>query len=378
MESAPSPAPSSPDLEGYNSALEEVNTTAVDSSGDDSDDSNVTIRSPPKGLSLIGVNPGPARSRAGSATLPPRDARGRFIRRPTSSSVGSAGADSESGSDPAVLVGSLEWDPLVSPLLSESIVSDQWSVTGTYDEMLLGTRPLSTLPEESASRVASAMAGNGGENDTEREDSLGNGGDGESDQVVDILADLEEAVMIVDEEMTPYIGKKLSKETLGMLVVKVEDLRRTLRRGHIFLVKQKTAEYTLELRENVAAAKQRLTDLMMYREEQLEAMESGSEAADQQRESGGGDGPPDKMLKQTKIRALTWADETVVLTNKVTEFRESPPGEEDALYACSEYLTIIIDAVEAHLRDGETVADQLRECGFYDTETVHLNAASAL
>ena len=87
-EESPSPAPSSPDLEGYNSALEEVNTTAKDVSDVDSDDSNITIRSPPKGLSLIGVNPGPARSRASTGSLPPRDRRGRFTRAAGEYSVG--------------------------------------------------------------------------------------------------------------------------------------------------------------------------------------------------------------------------------------------------------------------------------------------------
>jgi hypothetical protein len=131
-EESPSPAPSSPDLEGYNSALEEVNTTAKDVSDADSDDSNITIRSPPKGLSLIGVNPGPARSRASTGSLPPRDSRGRFTRRRGSiQSASSEGADPdpESASDPEVFVGSLEWDPHESPLLDNTVKSDNWSTT---------------------------------------------------------------------------------------------------------------------------------------------------------------------------------------------------------------------------------------------------------
>jgi hypothetical protein len=80
-----SPAPSSPDLEGYDSALEEVNTPwrriGGGRGGDSvsSDDSNRTIRTPPQRVSLIGANQEPVRGRAG--TLPARDARGRFMRR---------------------------------------------------------------------------------------------------------------------------------------------------------------------------------------------------------------------------------------------------------------------------------------------------------
>ncbi len=101
-EESPSPAPSSPDLEGYNSSLEEVNTTAKDVSDADSDDNNITIRSPSKGLSLIGVNPGPARSRASTGSLPPRDRRGRFTRqRGSIQSASSEGAENMKGRMPS-------------------------------------------------------------------------------------------------------------------------------------------------------------------------------------------------------------------------------------------------------------------------------------
>jgi len=59
-----SPAPSSPDLEGYDSALEEVNTPRRRIGGGDSGrggdsvssyDSNRTIRTPPHRVSLIGA-----------------------------------------------------------------------------------------------------------------------------------------------------------------------------------------------------------------------------------------------------------------------------------------------------------------------------------
>ncbi len=63
-----SPAPSSPDLEGYDSALEEVNTPRLrigdGGRGGDSvscDDSNRTIRTPPQRVSLIGANQEPVR-----------------------------------------------------------------------------------------------------------------------------------------------------------------------------------------------------------------------------------------------------------------------------------------------------------------------------
>jgi len=99
MATPTSPTPSSPGLEGYDSALEETSTprrplraasggsnaasgeNAARGGSDadsDSDDSNLTIVSPPKHVSLLGLNPGPARSRTGS--LPPRNSRGQFTR----------------------------------------------------------------------------------------------------------------------------------------------------------------------------------------------------------------------------------------------------------------------------------------------------------
>ncbi len=82
-----SPAPSSLDLEGYDSALEEVNTQPQqvddggrggESGGEESvssDNSKRTIRTPPKRVSLIRANQESVRGRAGM--LPAQDARSR-------------------------------------------------------------------------------------------------------------------------------------------------------------------------------------------------------------------------------------------------------------------------------------------------------------
>ncbi len=124
---------------------------------------------------------------------------------------------------------------------------------------MIEPRLLSTLSEETASRVASAMAGN--ENET---DMSMNSGGSDSDKVAATIADLEEAIMIVEEEMTPYLGRKLSWERLNTMVARVEELRKTLCKGHLFLVKEKAPEYTTELRDIVAVHKRVLTDLMIY------------------------------------------------------------------------------------------------------------------
>lgn len=100
-----SPAPSSPDLEGYDSALEEVNTPrrqdigsrGGESGGEESvssDDSNRTIRTPPQRVSLIGANQDPVRGRAG--TLPARDGRGRFTKRRSSAQSADSAASGDS------------------------------------------------------------------------------------------------------------------------------------------------------------------------------------------------------------------------------------------------------------------------------------------
>ena len=378
-EESPSPAPSSPDLEGYNSALEEVNTAARDESGADSDDSNVTIRSPPKGLSLIGVNPGPARSRASTGSLPPRDRRGRFTRRRGSiQSASSEGADPESASDPEVFVGSLEWDPHESPLLDNTVKSDNWSTTCTLDVTLIEPRPLSTLPEETASRVASAMAGNENETNTS-----GNSGGGDSDKVAAIVADLEEAIMIVEEEMTPYLGRQLSWERLEAMVARVEELRKTLRKGHLFLVKEKAPEYTAELRDSVAVHKRVLTDLMMNFEEQMVTMGKKSEQQPEQpagEQHGGGDdgGPPDEMLKAARTRLLAWTDDCTILNAKIRDFREDVPDEEERLYEVSERLKIIVDEAESLLADGRLLTEQLRDCDLYTEEAQAMETAGTV
>jgi hypothetical protein len=190
--------------------------------------------------------------------LPPRDRRGKFTRRRGSiQSASSEGADPDPESE--VFVRSLEWDPHESPLLANTVKSDNWSTTCTLNVTVIEPHPLSTLSEETASRVAIAMAGN--ENET---DMSMNSGGSDSDKVAATIADLEEAIMIVEEEMTPYLERKLSWERLNAMVARVEELRKTLRKGHLFLVKEKAPEYTTELRDIVAVHKRVLTDLMIY------------------------------------------------------------------------------------------------------------------
>ena len=294
--------------------------------------------------------------------------------------MGSEGADPEKVSDPEVLVGSLEWDPQESPLLDNTVVSDNWSTTGTFDETLLNPRPLSTLPEESGSRVTSAMAG-----DNEEINNSNSSGGSESDKVASTLADIEEAVMIVEEDMAPYQGLELNWERLDAMVARVEELRKVLRKGHIFLIKQRAADYTPELRESVAACKKTLTDLMLYFEGQMVSMGRRPEQAAEQQAAGeqrGGDsgesGPPAEVLKRARIRALTWSEQSMALAAKIKEFREDVPDEEEHLYEASEYLKIIIDEVDAHLHSGEAAAEQLQECELYEDESAILEQAGAI
>jgi hypothetical protein len=132
-----SPAPSSPDLEGYDSALEEVTTLRqrIGESGSNSmssDESNRFIRTPLQRVSLIGANQEPVRGRAG--TLPARDARGRFTRHCGSARSADSAASSDSGrSQRSSSVGreigsatdlvssqqSLAWDNFTPPIQQE-------------------------------------------------------------------------------------------------------------------------------------------------------------------------------------------------------------------------------------------------------------------
>jgi hypothetical protein len=56
-----------------------------------------------------------------------------------------------------------------------------------------------------------------------RTNTSGNSGGGDSDKVAAIVADLEEAIMIVEEEMKPYLGRQLSWERLDAMVASLQS-----------------------------------------------------------------------------------------------------------------------------------------------------------
>jgi hypothetical protein len=148
--------------------------------------------------------------------------------------------------------------------------------------------------------------------------------------------------------MMLYMEKELNKERLDTRMAKMEQLRKTMHKGHVFLTKHGGDDYTLALREGVAVSKKRLTDLTLYFEEQRATLGKREDSETSSDVSGTA---PSEALQKKYCESGCWADDCVALNVKITEFRADFPKEEACLYEDSEYLKIFIDKM-VYLRCG--------------------------
>ena len=321
MATPTSPTPSSPGLEGYDSALEETSTprrplraasggsnaasgeNAARGGSDadsDSDDSNLTIVSPPKHVSLLGLNPGPARSRTGS--LPPRNSRGQFTRgrgRSVDSAASddslrtrhSSGVGREIGSSTdlqAASLLSLAWDNY-SPADERSVFDfEEASTTGLasdtlrgkdLQEILEGIERLPAVDERGESRLSQEIepAQVMSEEDAAAAAALGEA------TVMRALAQIEDCAAEIEDDFLPYVGKRLVWDRLQEMMGRTKQMKKVVRGNDLLLKRSRNAGYDEEKQEMVRLARQNLTAVMMHFDEVLIELTAERAAAGEDR-----------------------------------------------------------------------------------------------
>ena len=402
-----SPSPSSPDLEGYDSALEEVTTprrrTSIGEGGGDesesSNDSNRTIRTSPHRVSLIGANQDPVRGRAG--TLPARDARGRFTRRRGSAqSVDSAasggsrrsrqssGVRREIGSA-SDLVGSqqsLTWDNFTPPIQQEDhlIFDYENSSTSGLASDTLQERELEQFIEEPERLTPVDERGESRASNGEHERTMAGeqavGGPGD-DVVATALLEVEDYSLEVEEDIGPYIGQQLTWERLHEMLNRCKELKKLLRGSDLLLRRARVATYDEQKQGMVQEAKTTLTAAMRHFDTLLIALTAERAAAG----VGGGRGNAhddghdismssdgsevdQELLDHTRQRAISWRAEYVILMNKIEEMSNDVPSDEEKLYMVGEHLLIVSSEAKVRSKDGESIAAALHKCRAYKEE----------
>ena len=239
---------SSPPLEGYNSAHEEV----LASSGEETtvptqQKRRKTLRKPTK------------RPPSQSATRhSARDAGGRFR---STRNRQSGGTDSEIGSAADLLsVDSLTWDAHTQPL-NATVGTRRWSVETQYGVPIDPTAGLERLSPHAEGRESAAS--------------------GWIEQLHDTMADLERvrdsvdrALIEIEDDVLPFWGKNLTSERLDELTAKAGRLKRALQDGHLYLVAN-DEEYETGVKGLVVENRRALSEFIV----ELEEVKAGRQAA---------------------------------------------------------------------------------------------------
>ena len=240
--------PSSPALEGYDTAGEEIN---VSSGSETTVPSPVRRRKTPK---------------KPTKRLPQRynqrDSKGRFIkalaccskpRRETGTgSEGGLDADSES-------VDSLQWDAHTEDL-DVNQVERQRPLTALSD-VLVSESDQSSSGQEEGGRVS--VLG--------RQYRMAD---------VDRTRDaVERALMEIEDDILPFAGKNMTTERLDALAAKAATLKRALQDGHLYLAANDTEEYEANLREPVTVNRRALSVFIVGLEELKASKQDAAVAA---------------------------------------------------------------------------------------------------
>jgi hypothetical protein len=398
-----SPAPSSPDLEGYDSALEEVNTPRrrVGNGGGESvssDDSNRTIRTPPQRVSLIGANQEPVRGRAG--TLPAWDARGRFTRRcgsaqsaDSAASSGSRRSRQSSGigreigsaSDLVSSQQSLTWDNCTPPIQQEDDLFFDYENSATsglvsdtlqeheLEQLIDEPECLTPVDERGESRASTGEH----EQTMTGENAAGSPSD---DIVAAALLEVEDFSVEVEEDIGPYIGQQLTWERLHEMLNRCKELKKLFRGSDLLLKHARVVAYDDQKQAMVQEAKTTLTAAMRHFDTLLVTLTAERAAAGT---AGGGDGRrgdqdvsmssdgsevDQELLDHTTQRVISWQAEYRILMNKIEELCADKPVDEEHLNRVDEHLIIISNEAAVRSKDGTNIAAALHKCRAYREE----------
>ena len=311
---AASPRSSSP-LQGYDTAGEEV----VHSGGQEAP-------TPPRSKRLRS-------SRARTASNPARDSRGRFLSRRRTSLDAQLGGDPDSDPDSE---DSLAWDAQQEGL-DGTTGTRRWS-TGTQYSVPVATESeeddLSTVEEGRESRAsahqqpaANAMA-----------------------EVAHHRAEIARALMEIEDDITPFIGRQVSVACIAGLIEKATALKRTLQAGHLYLAANDAAAYAGAMDTAVTESRRAVSGFIVDLEEARATADNTAEAARAAaaREAAAA-GPQSNPAKQELIRGR--AGRVLVdlsdLDKECKLFSDMKLKGDEQLYECAERHKVLAGRLDA-------------------------------
>ena len=344
MEETRSP-PSSPPLEGYDTAGEEVGA----SSGEETTvPARLKWRKTPKKPTKRSPRKQPVRYST-------RNARGRF----TPAQPGRpGGSDSDIGSAADLLsVDSLTWDAHTQPLNS-TIGTRRWSVETQYGVPVGQVDLLARLSPHQEGRESAAS--------------------GLIEQLPDIMAELdrvrdsvERALLEAEDDILPFRGKNLTTERLDDLVAKAGRLKKALQDGHLYLMANDGEEYEANLKEQVTSSRRALVELIVDLEEVKAGRQEVAARAAQVNDRAADAENARRQARQevVKGRVATLQVDVRTLLQDGQGFCAAKAATDEELYERSEKHKVLCNRLNTTLEECKLLANQALEHDLIEQST---------
>ena len=341
--------PSSPALEGYDTAGEEIN---VSSGSETTVPSPVRRRKTPK---------------KPTKRLPQRynqrDSKGRFIkalaccskpRRETGTgSEGGLDADSES-------VDSLQWDAHTEDLDVNQVERQRPPIA--LSDVLVSESDQSSSGQEEGGRVS--VLG--------RQYRMAD---------VDRTRDaVERALMEIEDDILPFAGKNMTTERLDALAAKAATLKRALQDGHLYLAANDTEEYEANLREQVTVNRRALSVFIVGLEElkasKQDAAVAAARADDGTATAEAGRRHARQEVVRRRVDVLHNQVKTLLIDGQV--FCKAKASSDEELYERAEKHKLLVGRLLTVLEECKLLANQALENDLIEESTNLDGAVSSL
>ena len=342
---------SSPALQGYTTAGEEVQvTSAGDSSGNET-----TVEFPIKQK-----RPAKRTLRSRSASFKQRrDSRGRFLpyRREHTDVSDDDSVSSLTHAD------SLIWDNHQQPLLNETVGTRRWSVETQHGVLVpdydLVDERLRLLPPHPEGRE-SAASGSVEQLSVTMEN------------VNDVRDRVERALLEIEDDILPFQGRQMTNEKLVSLTAKATSVRRILQDSHLYLAAHDGEEYEANLKGAVATNRRALSAFIVEMEEQLAKREADTAASEAtkaanlaaQQAAVGVAAERDRLAARQELirsRAARLLGEAGGLEEECKAFCAAGAASDEQLYERVENHKVICGRLDITLEECKSVANQALE-----------------
>jgi hypothetical protein len=191
---------------------------------------------------------------------------------------------------------------------------------------------------------------------------------------------VERALLVIEDDILPFTGRRLTAACMDALVKKAADLKRVLQEGHLYLMANDADEYTANLKNAVVENRRGLSKFIADLEEMRAAQQDATVAAakEQAAAAAAADQAHRSTARQELVRSRVarLLNDAEKLYDETKLFQETKPAGDEQLYECAEQHRVLIQRLDAAIEEGKAVAAQSLDHDLID-EGKQMDAALA-